>query len=195
MLATATFQRWNIANVTVGSPANSIFCLTAGRENMIVPATRNWLPRAAMYLRFEPCRLRLVVGLVTSHMMAGRKVRQERLGSLGSVVWSDPISLSERLRFWANVSARYRALAAKRPNAVLLADEERIRAAIDKRIPGPRTEEEGRLFLQAAIVNDMTVALAQHEDGEDALAAAALRMLELARERRPNRIEGRAQSP
>jgi hypothetical protein len=139
-----------------------------------------------MFIRFEPRRLRLTVSLVTCRNRDGKE-RQERLGSLGSVIWSDPISISERVRFWSSVGARYRALAVRSPHVVLLADQAKIEAAIDKRIPGPRTAEERRLFLQATIVNDMTVALDQAEVGEAALEAAALRMLQLAREARPNR--------
>jgi hypothetical protein len=146
--------------------------------------------RAAMYLRFEPNRRRLFVNLVTSHMMVGRKVRQERLGSLGSIIWSDPFSISERARFWASADARYRALAARRPDAVLLDDKERIFDLIAERIPRPRTPAELRLLLIASVQREVA-AVELGEGGEDAIEAAARRMSELAR---ASRIEGGAPS-
>jgi len=97
-----------------------------------------------VFLRFERQRCRLCVALVVNRRIDG-KVRQRRLGYLGSVIWSDgPISVSERIRFWAAINQKFLAIRARRPGVVSLADEERIRAAIAERIPRPREARQHR---------------------------------------------------
>src|SRR5258708_530419 len=78
-----------------------------------------------MYLRFEPYCRRLQVNLVTSHRIAG-KVLQRRLGSLGSVIWSEPVSTVERIRFWTAIDGRFRDLAARHPG-VTAADVAKVK--------------------------------------------------------------------
>jgi hypothetical protein len=53
---------------------------------------------AAMFLRFEHWHRRLFITLAANRRV-GRKVRQDRIGPLGSILWSQPISVSERIRF------------------------------------------------------------------------------------------------
>ena len=63
---------------------------------MVPPSWRLAFRAAAVFLRFERHRRRLFVNLVVNRHVGGRKVRQTRLGSLCSVVWTEPISVAER---------------------------------------------------------------------------------------------------
>jgi hypothetical protein len=136
-----------------------------------------------MFARFERVGSRISVQLVVSHR-TGKKVRAHRVGPLGSVLFSDPISISERARFWASVGDRFRALAARYPGRISPADEERIRTAIAKRIPRPCGEAEVRLLRLAAVQRE--VAAIDNLDGaEDVFAEVARRLQALTRETRP----------
>jgi hypothetical protein len=101
-----------------------------------------------MFLRFERQRCRLCVALVVNRRVGG-KVRQKRLGYLGSVTCSDgPISARERIRFWAAINQKFLAIRAGRPEGISIADEERILAAIDSRIPRPREARQNRQSVE-----------------------------------------------
>jgi hypothetical protein len=135
------------------------------------------------YARLERQGRRLFAQLVIGRRIDG-VVRQQRVGSLGSIPLPEPFSSSERVKFWAGVAHRYRAIMAKRPDVVSLADEERIRAVIAKRIPPPSGEAEVRLLLLAAVQRD--VAAIDNLDGAvDVFAEVARRLKALAREVRP----------
>jgi hypothetical protein len=112
-----------------------------------------------MFARFERHRRRLSVCVVIGRKIE-RKVRQDRLGYLGSVAYSEPISLAERVRFWAGINQRFLALRARHPG-ISEADEVKIRDQVAERIPRASTAE------------------------EDALAEAAKRLKALARQERP----------
>ena len=136
-----------------------------------------------MFPRFERKPHRLAVELVVSRRI-GRTVRHDRLGPLGSVALPEPISVSERVRFWAGIDQRFLALRARRPGLISPADEAKIRAAIARRIPGPRGAAEVRLLMIAAIQRD--VAAIDNLDGaEDVFAEVARRLQALAHEARP----------
>ena len=76
-------------------------------------------------------------------------MRQKRLGYLGSVIWSDgPISARERIRFWAAINQKFLAIRARRTEGISIADEERILAAIDSRIPRPREARQNRQSVE-----------------------------------------------
>jgi hypothetical protein len=141
-----------------------------------------------MYLRFERMQRRLCVNLVIARRVDG-KVVQSRVGPLGSVIFSEPISTAERIRFWTQFDARWRELAARRPDVVFLADLEKTKIAIDRRIPLPRTPDEHKLFFQAIVVRDAMAAFDRLERGEDAAAEAAKQLERLTHEGRENRSE------
>jgi hypothetical protein len=136
-----------------------------------------------MFARFERHRRRLSVCVVIGRKIE-RKVRQDRLGYLGSVAYSEPISLAERVRFWAGINQRFLALRARHPG-ISEADEVKIRDQVAERIPRASTAEERRLFLQATILRDVMAAVDRLEHVEDALAEAAKRLKALARQERP----------
>jgi hypothetical protein len=139
---------------------------------------------AAMFLRFEHRHRRLFITLAANRRV-GRKVRQDRIGPLGSILWSEPISVSERIRFWTQLDARFRAIAARRPGVVSPDDADKARAVIDKKIPRARTEEELRLQLIAVIQRDVMAAFDWLERGEDAAAEAMKQLERLTREACP----------
>jgi hypothetical protein len=114
-----------------------------------------------MFLSFEPHRRRLYVTVVVAERV-GKTVRQHRVGSLGGVLFSEPISTAERIRFWT---------------------------AIDRRIPQPRGEEEFRLQLIATIRRDAMAAFDRLERGEDAAEEAMKQLERLTREARQHRSE------
>jgi hypothetical protein len=66
-----------------------------------------------MFPRFERARRRLYVRLVRAER-TGKTVRQHRLGSLGSIAFSEPIA-SEQIQFRLQLDARLSALAARHP--------------------------------------------------------------------------------
>jgi hypothetical protein len=136
-----------------------------------------------MFLRFERQDRRLYVALVINGRVNG-KTRQTRLGYLGSVLAGEPFSVTERMKFWAGVGDRYRALAAKHPGIVLLVDEERIRDALARRIPRPSGAAELRLLMLATVQRDLA-AIDNLDGAEDVFAEVAQRLQALAREARP----------
>ena len=91
-----------------------------------------------MFPRFERRRRGLAVGLVHNRKI-NRKVRSERLGRLGAV--HEPISVSERIRFWMAIDRRLAEIEAKHPGRITPDDTARIKAAIAKRIPTPTKRE------------------------------------------------------
>jgi hypothetical protein len=133
-----------------------------------------------VFLRFEHHRRRLRVNLVVNHAIDG-KVRQFRIGSLGSLPMPEPFSAADRMKFWAGVGPRYRALAAKRPDVVSLDDEAKFHRAIDRRIPRASTAEERRLQSIAGAQLALIDAIARVDD--DGFLDAAMRLLALAQER------------
>jgi hypothetical protein len=137
-----------------------------------------------MYLRFERMQRRLCVNLVIARRVDG-KVVQERIGPLGSVIFSEPISAAERIRFWTRIDARWRELAARRPDVVSPADFEKIKIAIDRRIPLPRSPGEHELFFKAIVVRDALAALDADDHAEDVAEEAGRQLDRLTREDRP----------
>jgi hypothetical protein len=131
-----------------------------------------------MYLRFERQGRRLYAQLVIGRRIVG-DVRQQRIGSLGSIRLPEPTSASERARFWAGVGDRYRALAARRPDVVLLKDEARLLDAIARRIPRPSGAAEVRLLMIAAVQRD--VAAIDNLDGAEGVFEDVARRLEALR--------------
>jgi len=113
------------------------------------------------YPQFYRQNRRLVISLAADEVNGTAR----RIGFLGSVVWSDPISVSERIRFWAAIDQHQREIEAKRPGRFTPADMERVRAMIDKRIPRPCTVDERKLFALAIAVRDGMAAF----DAEDAI--------------------------
>ena len=98
-----------------------------------------------MFLKIERPRNRLCVGLAVNRWVDG-KTCQKRLGYLGSVTYGQPIAASERVKFWLALPQRFSTIRARHPEGISIADEERIRAAINARIPRPTKRE-----LQGAI--------------------------------------------
>jgi hypothetical protein len=137
-----------------------------------------------MYLRFERQQRRLCVNVVIARRVDG-KVVQERVGPLGSVIWSEPISTAERVRFWTAIDGRWRELVARRPDVVSPADRDKVKTAIDRRIPAPRTAEERRLHFISIIRRDAMQAFDVLDGAEAAMEEAAKRLLALAKETRP----------
>jgi hypothetical protein len=92
-----------------------------------------------MFPHFERRRNGLVVGLVLNRRI-GRTVRSERLGQLGAV-YGEPISVSERIRFWMAIDRHQREIDAKHPGRVTPADMAKVKDAIARRIPMPTKRE------------------------------------------------------
>lgn len=136
-----------------------------------------------MYLRFERHRLRLNVALVIRPRVDG-KARQVRLGFLGSVIWSEPISVAERIRFWTALDGRWRELVARHPGRLSIEDADKLAPEIDKHIPKPKTREEHVLLFQSLVRKDVMAALDALEQVEDGMEIAGKRLLALAREAR-----------
>jgi hypothetical protein len=137
--------------------------------------------------RFERRGPYLRIDLVSGRRVAGR-VMQMRLGPLGAVIFSDPVSLAERTKFWAQMNERFRVIRERWPDRISPADEIEIRNKIGKRIPRAQTEAEFKVFLQATIVHDMTTALERQDAGLDGMREAAKQLLRLTRqERAPKR--------
>jgi hypothetical protein len=137
---------------------------------------------AAMYVRFEHERRRLRVCLAYARRIGGRPHRF-RLGALGAVVWSEPISVPERIQFWQGLDARLDAVRAHHPGVEI--DDVKVRALIADRIPPPSTEAEFRLLSKAILLRDA----AALDPGDAAMAQVAERLKALAREAQsqPNR--------
>lgn len=146
-----------------------------------------------MFPRLERQHSRVFVCLVASHRVGGKKTRQERIGSLGSIAWAEPFTVSERVKFWIQLDARFAAIAARRPGLVSIADEQMIRAAINERIPRASAEDERRLRLVTLIQRDMAAAF-DADNAANAIEEAGRRLLALARGRR-DPIAQRAQPP
>jgi hypothetical protein len=108
-----------------------------------------------VFLRFERRHRRLFITLVANRRV-GPKVLQTRLGSLGSSAW--PVSLPERVKFWAEVNQRFLALRARHPDRISEVDEERIRAAINERVPRPREARQNRQSVERNGESVMTLA-------------------------------------
>lgn len=139
--------------------------------------------------RFDRCGPSLRVWLVAGRRADGT-VKQTRLFELGSVRSEPgkPVTLPERCRFWARMNERFRALRERYPGRFSEADEIEIRNKIGKRIPRAQTEAEFKLFLQATIVHDMTMALERQDAGLDGMREAAKQLVRLTRqERAPKR--------
>jgi hypothetical protein len=146
------------------------------------------VPGAAVFPRFERQRRRLFVTLMLNRKVCGT-VRGDRLGSLGSIAWSQPLSVAERVKYWAGINQRFLAIAARHPGLVSEADEIKIRDKIDERIPRPRGDAELRLQLIATVQRDVMAAFDRLERGEDAAAEAIKQLERLRREARQNRSE------
>jgi hypothetical protein len=131
-------------------------------------------------LRFERQHRRLYAQIVNVRRIDGKE-RQNRVGSLGSVLDTEPVSLAERVQFWTALDQRFLALRARRPGCISEADEVKFRDRINKRIPEPRTESERRLALMTVIQRDALAAF-DSGDGEAAIAEAARRLMAPARE-------------
>lgn len=140
-----------------------------------------------MFACFERISRRLYVGLAVARRVDGKPV-PKRLGQLGSVLWSEPISVAERVRFWAQFDARLDAIAARHPGVVSRADAEKVREMVARRVPPPRTEDELRRQRTAIALADLVDALGQY-DGNEAFTDALAHLVELAREnqRQPER--------
>jgi hypothetical protein len=142
-----------------------------------------------MFAHFRQVRQRLIVDLRHSRRVAAQ-VQSDHLGQLGSVAWSEPVSLDQRVKFWARLNQRFAAARARRPGLISEADEVKVRKQIAERIPRAQSEEELRLFLQAAVVHDVTIALEALDAGEDAMREAAKQLLRLANEGGQTRQSG-----
>jgi hypothetical protein len=141
-----------------------------------------------MFARFDRYGRRLVVSLVVSRR-AGRRVLQTRLGVLGSVIFSAPVSVSERIRFWVAINRRQREIDAKHPGRVTAADMAKVKAAIARRIPLPSSPDEHKLFFQATVVRDAMAALDALEHAEDAAEEAGRQLERMTGEGRQHRSE------
>lgn len=139
---------------------------------------------AAMFPRFERQRRRLFVTL-TLNRKVSRTVHGERLGSLGSLAWSEPLSVAERVKYWAEINQRFLAIRTRYPGRVSPADEAKVRATIAQRIPPAQSEAELRLLLIATVQRDVMAAFDRLERGEDAAAEAMKQLERLTREVRP----------
>jgi hypothetical protein len=135
-----------------------------------------------VFPRFERQRRRLFVTLMLNRKVS-RTVHGERLGSLGSIAWSEPLSVAERVKYWAGIDQRFLAIRARRPGLVSPADEAKIRDAIDEKIPRPSGETELRLLRIATVQHD--VAAIGLDGAEDVFADVARRLQALAKEARP----------
>ena len=82
-----------------------------------------------MYPRFEQLGRRLKVSLTIGRRV-GATVRSERIASLGSVIWSEPISLDQRVRFWGRLNQRFVAARDHHPGRISEADEVKVRNQI-----------------------------------------------------------------
>jgi hypothetical protein len=98
-----------------------------------------------MYVRFERQGRHLYAQLVIGRRIDG-KVRQTRIGSLGSIPLPEPFSAADRVKFWLALNGKFLAIRARRPESISSADEARFRDAIDARILRPTRPE-----LQGAI--------------------------------------------
>jgi hypothetical protein len=89
-----------------------------------------------MFARFRHISHRLIVDLVHSRRIGvGAQARTEYIGRLGSLAWAETLDPGARMKFWAELSHRFRAIGARRPGVVSAADEIKIRDAIAARIP------------------------------------------------------------
>ncbi len=85
------------------------------------------------------------------------------------------------------MNERFRALRERYPGRFSEADEIEIRNKIGKWIPRAQTDAEFKLFLQATIVHDMTMALERQDAGLDGMREAAKQLLKLTRQERAKR--------
>jgi hypothetical protein len=129
-------------------------------------------------LRFERQGRRLFAQIVAFPRIDG-KVQQKRVGSLGSVLATEPIPLAERVIFWAGLGQRLAAYRLRHPG-ITEADEARFRRRLDQRIPEPRRGSDRCLALMTAIQQDVLTAF-DTGDG-DAVTDAIVRLAALARE-------------
>jgi hypothetical protein len=99
------------------------------------------------YLRFELIRSRLRVSVVAGHKVNGRVV-QERVGELGRITTAEPISASERGRFWEQLPQRFAQIEAKFPKRISRADRAKFESMISARIARPAKAEERKALPQ-----------------------------------------------
>jgi hypothetical protein len=114
---------------------------------------------------------------LTARRKVNRRVISEYIGALGSIPLVGPISAEERARYWGRLDARLADIAIRHP--LTAADFEKIKALVARRIAPPSTPEERRLLARAALQRDLVAAL---DGGADAMAEAARRLWEMARE-------------
>jgi hypothetical protein len=93
-----------------------------------------------MRSRAHHLRNRLFIGLMGSRKEFGKR-RETYLGPLGSVAFAKPVSLADRLAFWASFDGRWRALETRHPR-ITAEDRDKVEAGIARRIPKPTQAEE-----------------------------------------------------
>jgi hypothetical protein len=102
-----------------------------------------------MFVRFRRVRHRLIVDLVDSHRV-GRKVSGEHIARLGSVALPEPVSASERVRFWRELRKRFRDIAVRLANRVTAEDRRKALGLVHKRIPKPTAADEQAARIETA---------------------------------------------
>lgn len=104
-----------------------------------------------MFVHFRRRYRRLAVGIGQSQYVNG-KSHTAFAASLGSVALPEPIALPERRAFWQQLDSRFAAIAARfGDDRVSPADQRKIIAGIEARIPKPTETEERQAEVRAAV--------------------------------------------
>lgn len=105
-----------------------------------------------MFPVFHHRRAFMEVAIVHARSVTGQGTRQDHFGMMGSVIWAEPISVEERVRFWGQLDARFAALRKRWPGRFTKAEETKLRGMIAKRIPMPPIAPKGtaRMAKQGA---------------------------------------------
>jgi hypothetical protein len=99
-----------------------------------------------MHARRQRQNGRITVSLV-ANWREGRRVRTNYFGVIGSLADAEPISITDRARFWRELDSRFAAAAARDPR-VTPDQIAKVKASLAKRIPPVtvRAESHRRFF-------------------------------------------------
>ena len=80
----------------------------------------------------------------------GRKGSGEHIARFGSVALPEPVSASERVRFWRELRKRFRDIAVRLANRVTAEDRRKALGLVHKRIPKPTAADEQAARVETA---------------------------------------------
>ena len=102
-----------------------------------------------MNARFQSLDRHWYIGLAHSRREGGKHVT-DWLGSLGAVIRSEPVSISQRTKFWIGIDAHWRAIEKRHPGRVTPEERAKVEEAIARRVAKPTPAESRRQCREVA---------------------------------------------